>query len=233
MAEPVNLQDLLAAFASSLVATRRHLDQANVALDAIYASQEMLRELARPSFEIEEVTIDVPFVIESVKPPAPVVPKIPLRRNVRFTERELASLLRGVSDPTVAEFRDFTHAYAALKQQHTAVRSRAADGAGIQLQPPRIEPLAPKALTELRRGASRASLEKLDRLIEDLDAARSDLAAANEAVLAGADRQVLVRADPEALASAPEAARNHITLKIRGRSSDAVEVDGSSLLLPE
>lgn len=69
--KPVKLKDLIQSLASTMVVTTRYLDQATVDLQNVYATgSESLAALTPPRFTIDEVTVDLSFVVEE----AAVVP---------------------------------------------------------------------------------------------------------------------------------------------------------------
>ena len=63
---PIKLKDLVQTLASTMVVTTQYLDRATVDLQNLYAgsASNALAALTPPRFTIDEVTIDLTFVIE-------------------------------------------------------------------------------------------------------------------------------------------------------------------------
>lgn len=203
MSEPVPIDSVMQALASGVVSTRQYLQRANEALATAYREHALLADQVQPSFVIETVTFDVPYVVDGVVEVKPQPPALPKRRALALTDREVSSLLRGAGEDAAGLLQDLLATYS----EHQALYAKVAKAgdplaaaAGLQLPQP-VE-VRPDALARLRVGASRTAVDKLDRALADLAEIRADLSAVQQAAAAGPVTQVLVRLDPEAIAGA-------------------------------
>lgn len=91
--EPITLKALIESFASTVVATSHHLDQASVDLRSLYLTSGLdgLGSLVPPRFALDEVAIDLAFVVAQAKPEAPS--KVPPTGN-GFQERPVQLSVR-------------------------------------------------------------------------------------------------------------------------------------------
>jgi Skp family chaperone for outer membrane proteins len=67
--EPIKLRDLVQSLATIMVGTGKYLDQANVELRNLYfaSGSEALADLTPPRFTLDEVAIDLAFVVQEAK----------------------------------------------------------------------------------------------------------------------------------------------------------------------
>ena len=65
--KPVKLKQLIQTLASTMVVTTKHLDQATADLRNLYASSgsDTLASMTPPRFTLDEMTLDLAFVIDS------------------------------------------------------------------------------------------------------------------------------------------------------------------------
>ncbi|HLJ27595.1 MAG TPA: hypothetical protein VKY85_12865 [Candidatus Angelobacter sp.] len=93
-AEPIALKDLIQSFAATVVATSQHLDQATVDLRNLYVNSGnlSLASMIPPRYLLDEVTIDVSFVIVEAKPDVPETTQLPdADKNVSKTTLQVTN----------------------------------------------------------------------------------------------------------------------------------------------
>lgn len=229
MSEPVPFDAVLSSLAGSVVSTRMYLERANDAMQTAYAEHSLLRDRPRPSFVIEQITFDVPYAVQGVRETTPKIPEFIDRRPIRFTEVETASLLRGADGESAAALRGLLNSYAEHRRLYEEV-STSSDvvTAAARLELPDAEQIRDEWLGQLRRGARKLAVEKLDRTLEELAALRSELAAAKEAATAGPVQQVMVRLDPEALGQVG-AQVNRVQFTMRVDEVSTVDAGGTDI----
>lgn len=203
MSQPVPIDSVMQALASGVVSTRQYLQRTNEALAVAYSEHALLADQARPSFVIDQVTFDVPYVVDGVLQLQPEQPTLAKRRGLVLTDREVASLVRGAGQDAAGMLKDLLAAHAEHQALYTQLsQSRDPLTVAADLQLPQPVDVAPAALAKLRVGASRSAVDKLDRALAELAEMRAEITAVKQAAAAGPVTQVLVRLDPEAIAGA-------------------------------
>lgn len=229
MSEPVPFESVMASLAGSVVSTRLYLERANDAMQSAYAEHTLLRDRPRPSFVMEQITFDVPYAVQGVRESAPAMPEFVERKPVSLTNQETTSLLRGADGESAEALRALLNSYAEHRRLYDDL-AKAPDvvtaAAGSVL--PRAIEIRDEWLAQLREGARRAAVDKLERALEDLAEMRSELAAAKEAAMAGPSQQVMVRLDPEALAEVGDQV-NRVQFTMRVDEVATVDAGGTEI----
>jgi hypothetical protein len=230
MSEESELGAVFAALSASLVAANEFLRSTTESLRDAAASDPGGRTAPVSTFAIADASFEVAFTVVRVEERPPEPPVLPLRRNVSISEREMASLLRGVSEETRVALADLIEGYELVKQLYARVREEP-NRAGSMVIPARIE-LSDEALDELRSNASQPARSVLDRLLNDYEASRGDLVETKRIIQAGPQRRVLVRIDPEAVREAG-AAVQHARLTFRIGQQELIDIDGAEVVVPD
>lgn len=229
MSEPVPFESVMQALAGSVVSTRLYLERANEAMQTAYAEHALLRDRPRPSFVMEEITFDVPYAVQGVRESTPTMPELVERKPVSLTDLETTSLLRGADGESAEALRAMLNSYALHRRLYDEVAQApdvVAAAAGMAL--PRPMEIRDESLAQLRKGARRAAVDKLERALDDLAQMRSDLVAAKEAGAAGPSQQVMVRLDPEALKEVGDQV-NRVQITMRVDESATVDAGGTDI----
>ena len=77
--EPIKLKELIQALAYTVVNTSHQLDEANVDLRKLYleSGNARLAAMTPPRYVLDEVTVDISFVVVEAKPDIPETDKLP------------------------------------------------------------------------------------------------------------------------------------------------------------
>lgn len=230
MSEPVEFEAVVGSVTAALVNAARTLAVSNQQLDAVFGSIDELRDLPRPALMIDDVSIELAYVVEDVRDAAAPAPELAKRRDVRFADAELKSLRRGADADAVGSLDEFAAAYAGLKGLYQAVATDPAQlKSGISLPQP-VKP-SPAALEQLRRGASGRATQQLQRMLTDYQETRTRLVDAIQQSAAPQAKQLLVRLDPEHVNEA--ASVHRLALHFKVDQLQKVEVDGRAITVPE
>jgi hypothetical protein len=221
MSEPIDLDQLVVSLAAAMVNARRYLDQATLNMQDVYEASSTLAAMPRPRFNLDSVEFEVPYVVDDIQAQKVKTPSMRVQADVSVSERELNSLRRGIDGETQDRLTRLLADYRTVK---AGLRMSAADTGRTPVKlRPAVE-LEGRHLQDLKTGASKTAVRKLDRLLEDYHAARTSLVRMREVITGGGVPRVRVRVDAASVQEAPEHAQHRVRLLFRSDTQEPVSV---------